>query len=127
MYSIKIKRIYAPPGPEDGYRVLADRLWPRGIGKEAARLDAWERAVAPTSALRKSFGHRPECFGAFRDAYLSELDNNPAAAEFCLSCKAELETRNVTLLYAAKDGTCSNASVLCEWLKRQTERGNQNG
>ncbi len=122
MYALRIKRIYAPRGPDDGYRVLADRLWPRGIGKEAAGLDGWARDVAPSTGLRKSFSHRPELFSGFRSAYRAELDANPEAAALARTCRAELLSRNVTVLYAARDEICNNASVLCEWMREQWEK-----
>jgi uncharacterized protein YeaO (DUF488 family) len=127
MNSIKIRRIYCSPSQTDGYRVLVDRLWPRGVKKEAADLDAWVRSVAPSAALRKSFAHEPERFGEFRESYRQELDVSKEAHEFAKSCQTILEASDVTLLYAAKDEVLNNASVLCEWIKQQTERGNYNG
>jgi len=123
MYSLKIKRIYSAAGPEDGYRVLVDRLWPRGIRKEAAGLDDWARNIAPSTELRKSFAHQRERFDAFQTAYREELDANPEAQTFAGICRKELLSRNVTLLYAAKDESCSNAPVLCEWVREQMEKG----
>jgi uncharacterized protein YeaO (DUF488 family) len=70
---IKIKRIYEKPSKEDGWRVLVDRLWPRGMKKEAAHLDAWMKDVAPSDALRKWFGHDPDKWGAFQKRYRTEL------------------------------------------------------
>lgn len=121
MYTLQIKRIYAAPGPDDGCRFLVDRLWPRGIKKETAALDGWFRGIAPSAELRKSFAHQPERFGAFRTAYLAELQQNPGARAFARTCGEELMRRRVTLLYAAKSETDNNAAVLKEWLGRQME------
>jgi len=119
MNSIQIKRIYGPSAPDDGYRVLVDRLWPRGIKKTEAGLDSWPRNIAPSAELRKSFAHKTENFASFREAYRKELDENPEASAFARTCEALLVHRPVTLLYAAREGTCSNAAVLCEWLRQQ--------
>lgn len=119
MYTVRIKRIYESPAPEDGYRVLVDRLWPRGIKKEAAALDGWRRNIAPSAELRKRFGHEPERFAQFREDYRRELDENPEALEFVRVCEEERSSRDVTLLYAAKDGALSNAAVLREWLAQR--------
>lgn len=127
MYTIRTKRIYTAVGANDGYRVLADRLWPRGIKKDEAALDGWIRDLAPSTQLRKSFAHDAKQFTAFRAAYRAELDSNPAALVFASFCGNELKSRNVTLLYAAKDETFNNASVLHEWIEQQIERGNNYG
>ncbi|MCI1723439.1 MAG: DUF488 domain-containing protein [Lachnospiraceae bacterium] len=116
-FQIKMKRIYAPQEPEDGMRILVDRLWPRGIRKEDAGLDAWVKNIAPSNELRKSFAHQPERFPEFRKAYRRELEANPDALSFAESCKEALAGNPVTLLYAAKDETFNNASVLLEWLQ----------
>jgi uncharacterized protein YeaO (DUF488 family) len=127
MYAMKTKRVYLSPDPGDGYRVLVDRLWPRGIKKAAAGLDNWVRTIAPSTALRKSFAHQPGRFGEFQTAYRDELNNRPEAREFARFCKTELSSHNVTLLYAAKDEICNNASVLLEWIREQMEEERQNG
>jgi len=119
MFTIQMKRIYTAPEAADGYRVLVDRLWPRGIRKTEAGLDDWVRADAPSTALRKSFAHQPERFQDFQKAYRAELDQNPDALNFVHFCEAVLSSRNVTLLYAAKDETYNNAAVLLEWLQDQ--------
>lgn len=115
-FSIKIKRIYLPADPDDGCRILTDRLWPRGIAKEKAGLDEWRRDTAPSSALRKSFHHQAERFGEFREAYRAELDANPAASELVHFCEMKLQAGNVTFLYAAEDEACNNAAVLRGWV-----------
>ena len=112
---LRIKRVYDPPSAEDGYRVLVDRLWPRGMTKEAAHLDLWAKDLAPSPALRKEFNHQPERFAEFRHHYLSELARNPAAAAF----RAELERPKVTLLYGAHDPVNNHAVVLKAFLEEK--------
>lgn len=103
---VRIKRVYEPRTAADGTRVLVDRLWPRGLTREAAALDEWLKSCAPSSDLRKWFGHDPERFGAFGERYRRELDANPeAVAQLC----ALLEKGDVTLLYAARDPQCNHA------------------
>lgn len=127
VYSIKIKRVYAAAEPEDGCRILVDRLWPRGIGKEEAGLDAWVREAAPSAELRRSFAHRPERYAAFQAAYRSELDGSAEAHAFVRTCEAALSSRNLTLLYAAKDEACNNALVLREWVREQIAKDGEGG
>jgi uncharacterized protein YeaO (DUF488 family) len=86
MNAIQIRRIYAAPAPEDGYRILVDRLWPRGVSRAENRFDLWARDVAPSAELRKSFAHQAERFPAFARAYRAELDGSPAAADFVRAC-----------------------------------------
>ncbi|MDT9756886.1 DUF488 family protein [Heyndrickxia coagulans] len=114
----RIKRIYEEPG-EDGRRVLVDRLWPRGISKEKAALDAWMKTVAPTSSLRKKFNHNPALFAEFAALYKEELDR--------LEDRTELDrliewgkAGTVTLLYAAKDEKHNQAVVLKEYLEERS-------
>jgi uncharacterized protein YeaO (DUF488 family) len=127
VYCVQCKRIYQSPAADDGCRVLTDRLWPRGIRKTDACIDSWAKEIAPSTELRKSFAHQPERFGAFREAYRSELDGNPKALAFAAFCKDALAVRNVTLLYAAKDEVFNNAAVLREWLLEQMKRSHSNG
>ena len=77
MNELRIKRIYLSPEKDDGYRLLIDRLWPRGISKVKASLDEWDKTVAPSSVLREGFGHEDEKFAEFERKYCSELDNKP--------------------------------------------------
>lgn len=111
---LKIKRIYEKPARTDGTRVLVDRLWPRGVAKADARLDAWLKDVAPSDALRKRFGHEPDKWPAFRKRYAAELRRNPAVAEL----RRLVRRGDVTLLYAAKDEERNNAVVLAAFLRR---------
>jgi uncharacterized protein YeaO (DUF488 family) len=114
--AVRSKRAYEPPEPSDGYRVLVDRLWPRGVAKDDARLDEWARELAPSPELRKWFGHDPGRFEEFRRRYLEEL----AAHEDKLD---ELRRRarggTVTLVYAARDTEHNDAVVLVELLRRR--------
>ena len=113
---LSIKRIYDPAGPSDGWRVLTDRLWPRGVSRERAALGLWARELAPSTELRRWYGHEEARFGEFSDRYRLELLRNPRAPEFVRACAEQLETQNVTLLYAARDGRISQAAVLRDWL-----------
>jgi uncharacterized protein YeaO (DUF488 family) len=113
---IKIKRIYDPPSPDDGYRVLIDRLWPRGLARDAARLDAWARELAVSDDLRRWFGHDPAKWEEFRARYRAELlapEKRPLLAE--LAERARQGT--VTILYAAREERYNNAQVLREVLE----------
>src|SRR5215469_357611 len=103
--SFKIKRVYEPPAPADGARVLVDRLWPRGLKKADADLTRWSREVAPSTRLRQWFGHEPGRFAEFRKRYSAELAKNPAIVEL-----RELGRKQpVTLLYAARDPQINHA------------------
>ncbi|MBX3209320.1 MAG: DUF488 family protein [Labilithrix sp.] len=118
---LRIKRIYEPPSPTDGERVLVDRLWPRGVKKEDARLDAWLAELAPSDALRRWFGHEPRRFAEFRRRYLRELERSPSRALVEELARRAARGR-VTLLYAAKDEEHNNAVVLAAAIARVGER-----
>jgi len=105
---ISIKRIYEPAAKSDGKRILVDRIWPRGIKKAEAGVDLWLKDVAPSTELRKWFGHDPEKWVAFQKKYKAELKGSPALAEL----KAAVKDQSVTLLFAAKDEDHNNAVVL---------------
>jgi uncharacterized protein YeaO (DUF488 family) len=113
---VRLKRAYDPAEAADGYRVLVDRLWPRGVAKEKAQLDEWARELAPSSELRTWFAHDPARFDEFRRRYLEEL----AAHEAKL---AELRERasegTLTLVYAARDSEHNDAVVLADLLRRR--------
>lgn len=106
---LKIKRIYLPAEDTDGYRILVDRLWPRGIKKENAKVDLWAKDVAPSTELRKWFDHIPERFNEFKERYRTELKETEA---FSNLLKAIQEHDNTTLLFSAKDEEHNNAVVL---------------
>jgi len=113
---ILLRRVYDDPSPDGGLRVLVDRVWPRGLTKDAAHLDEWIKDVAPSTPLRRWYGHRPERFTEFRRRYLAELaDPQPAAAMNRLQELAR--TRRVTLLTATRDIAHSQAAVLAEQLR----------
>ncbi|MBO1268741.1 DUF488 domain-containing protein [Arthrobacter cavernae] len=115
-----IKRIYDEVADDDGYRVLVDRLWPRGVSKERARLDLWLKDIAPSPPLRTEFAHMQERFGDFRVQYEAELEDNPAV-ETLLDLAAN--NPRVTLLYGARDPETNHARVLLEFLLGQTHPG----
>jgi uncharacterized protein YeaO (DUF488 family) len=117
MSELLCKRIYEPKEENDGFRILADRLWPRGIRKENAGIDLWAKDIAPSAELRKWYGHDPERAEEFRSRYLNELSADPEAQNLKEIVKEKLLTGNVTLLYAAKDTAMNNAAVLKEWLE----------
>lgn len=110
-FDIRIKRIYEPASPDDGRRILIDRLWPRGIRKEDAKVDEWLKDVAPTEALRKWFAHDPAKWQEFRKRYGMELETKTEARE---RLKTEAMKGTITLLFAARDVGHNNAAVLKE-------------
>ena len=105
---VMLKRIYEPPSSADGKRILVDRLWPRGLSKDKAKIDHWLKEVAPTTALRQWFGHDPEKWAEFQKRYQTELKSNPAMGEL----RALSAQGSVTLLYAARDQVHNEAVVL---------------
>ncbi|MDE2334697.1 MAG: DUF488 family protein [Rhodospirillales bacterium] len=113
--AIRLRRIYAAPEPTDGARILVDRLWPRGMSRQAARLDAWLRDLAPSDALRQRLHGHPEDWTAFRAAYAKELAL-PAAQAALATLRERMDAGTVTLLYAAKDEERNNAVALRLWL-----------
>lgn len=113
--TVRIKRAYEPAEPGDGYRVLIDRLWPRGVAKDAAHLHEWARELAPSSDLRRWFGHDPERFDEFRRRYLDEL---AAHEEKVRELRKLARRRTVTLVYGARDETHNDAVVLADLIRR---------
>lgn len=114
---IKIKRIYDMPSIDDGKRILIDRLWPRGVSKERAMVDIWLKDAAPSSELRKWYGHSPARHEEFRKLYEAELLSDSVhgeAVEFLRSMSLEGE---ITLLYAAKDKVYNHAVILLDWIR----------
>lgn len=115
--SIHIRRVYDPPAAADGCRVLVDRLWPRGLAREAAQVDHWLRELAPSNALRKWFAHDPTRWDEFRRRYAEELQA-PAAAAAHAELRGLIAAQPVlTLLYAARDTAHNNAEALRQWLE----------
>jgi uncharacterized protein YeaO (DUF488 family) len=113
---IALRRVYDEPARSDGKRVLVDRVWPRGVRKEDAHLDEWLRDVAPSTELRRWYGHVPERFAEFRRRYLAELGESPQreAAEHLRSIAGQ---GDLTLLTATRDVKHSQAAVLADWLR----------
>jgi uncharacterized protein YeaO (DUF488 family) len=114
--NFKIKRVYEKPEKEDGFRILVDRLWPRGLTKEKAKVDLWLKEIAPSTELRKWFAHDREKWEEFKKRYLSELKKNK---EPVAQLKEKIKEGNVTLIYAAKDETHNEAQVLLNELKKK--------
>lgn len=112
---ITIKRVYEGPAKEDGIRILVDRLWPRGLTKEKAAVDIWLKEIAPSTELRKWFGHQPAKWAEFKKRYHQELKSNN---EQVLLLKQQLEKGPVTLVYGAKDEAHNEALVLKEFYER---------
>lgn len=112
---LKLKRIYDRPGPEDGLRVLVDRLWPRGLSRRAACADLWLKEAAPSGTLRRWYGHDPRRWTAFRRRYAAELAQRPEI----LRLLDDLRRRSpLTLLFSARDATRNNAAVLRDLLDK---------
>ncbi|MDF9801364.1 uncharacterized protein YeaO (DUF488 family) [Catalinimonas alkaloidigena] len=111
--NLKIKRIYEEYSKNDGYRILIDRIWPRGIKKKDAKLDAWMKEIAPSSSLRKWFGHEAEKFDEFSAKYREELSDKRETLQKIL---AVADSQKLTLLYAAKDTKMNHAVVLLNFL-----------
>lgn len=120
--AVQIKRIYDGFEDSDGKRLLVDRLWPRGITKEAARLDGWPKALAPSPSLRTWFGHKAENFAQFAALYRAELDASDQAQAAARQVIAQSGTSMVTLLYAAKDARINHAVVLKAWLDEKADQ-----
>jgi uncharacterized protein YeaO (DUF488 family) len=116
MTMIQIKRVYDPPAKEDGARFLVERLWPRGMRKEALHMDAWYQDIAPSHDLRRWFSHDPAKWKEFQRRYRAELADNRAACQPLLDAAKE---GNITLLYSAHDTEHSNVIVLRSYLEEQ--------
>lgn len=113
---IKTKRIYDAPAAGDGFRILVDRLWPRGVKKENARIALWLKEIAPSEELRKWFGHDPAKWAEFKKRYFAELRRQP---ELLALLRQHARAGAVTLLYSAKDEKHNNAVALLEFLQSQ--------
>ncbi len=112
---IRLKRAYEPASPSDGHRVLVDRLWPRGISKEHAKLDEWEKEVAPSTELRKWFGHEPSRFDEFRRRYIDQLRGERSRLS---ALRRRAREGTLTLVYSAHDEEHNDAVVLADVLRR---------
>jgi len=113
-----VKRVYDAAEPGDGVRILVDRLWPRGIARDKARIDLWLKDIAPSDALRKRFHGQPQDWELFRDAYAAELEGAAAQAA-AQQLFEQLRAGPVTLLYAARDEQRNNAIALKIWLEQR--------
>ncbi len=120
MTGIAIKRAYDEASPDDGFRVLVDRLWPRGLTKEEAKIGLWLKDVAPSADLRHWFGHNPARWPEFEDRYRAELADNPAMDELLAAVGKH---KRATLLFAARDTEHNNAIVLQAICERRVRRG----
>ena len=110
-----IKRVYEEPDKKDGYRILVDRLWPRGLTKEKARVDLWLKDIAPSTKLRKWFDHDPEKWKEFEKRYILELKGNKEPVQILIE---QIKKKDVTLVYGAKDEVHNEARVLLNEFKR---------
>jgi uncharacterized protein YeaO (DUF488 family) len=113
---IRLKRIYEPAAKQDGFRILVERLWPRGLSKERASVDLWLKDVAPSPELRKWFGHKPSRWKPFRERYWEELNDNQDAVEHL---KQRLKKGTVTFVYAARDEAHNGALALIEYIEQR--------
>ncbi len=116
---IRLKRAYEKPHADDGERILVDRLWPRGLTKQKARIDLWMKGIAPSSELRKWFGHDPSKWEEFQRRYTAELRQH---ADLIKELKRKARGATVTLIYAARDEAHNEAVVLKEFLERPVRR-----
>jgi len=114
MSEIALKRVYETPSPKDGCRILVDRLWPRGLSKEEAHLDEWNKDLAPSSDLRKWFHHEPELWKDFSEKYVQELHESNLGKDFLEQHK---DQEKITLLYAAKDEEHCHPIILKRYLE----------
>jgi uncharacterized protein YeaO (DUF488 family) len=117
---VRVKRVYDPVDPSDGHRVLIDRLWPRGVSRDRAKLDDWEKELAPSKELRQWFAHEPERFDEFQRRYIEELRNQGPQLT---SLRRLARQGTLTLVYAAHDTEHNDAVVLAEVLRRGMSKG----
>lgn len=122
MTRLRLKRVYEPSAASDGARILVDRLWPRGISKDRARIDRWLKEASPSHELRKRFHGKPEAWDDFRRAYEKEL-KTPEAQAAIAELRQLMRRGPVTLVYAARDESRNNAVALKAWLERQIPHG----
>jgi uncharacterized protein YeaO (DUF488 family) len=115
-HELRIKRVYEEPEANDGRRILVDRLWPRGLTKEKAKVDLWLKDIAPSTELRKWFGHDPEKWRGFRERYQTELEHH---ADQLGLISSEIKEGTVTLVYGARDQVHNEAVVLKQFLERK--------
>ena len=114
-----VKRVYEPYHKNDGYRILVDRLWPRGLTKEHAHVDLWLKEIAPSDALRKWFAHDPAKWNGFLKKYKEEIEQNPVKEELL---ELTNEHKRITFLYSTKEENYNNATALLQWLQHGTKK-----
>lgn len=117
---VAVKRVYDAASEGDGVRILVDRLWPRGVSREQARIDRWLRELAPSVGLRRWFNHGPEKWADFKRRYFTELDGQRSLVE---TIRRDAKRGKVTLLFAARDRDFNNASALREYMTRSEDSG----
>ena len=117
---IRLKRAYEPAAPDDGYRVLIDRLWPRGVSRQQTKLDEWDKELPPSTELRRWFGHEPRRFDAFRRRYIEELRSERPRLKIL---RRRAREGTLTLVYSAQDTEHNDAVVLAEVLRRRLLKG----
>ncbi len=116
-HELKLKRVYEAPRKDDGFRILVDRLWPRGLTKEKAKVDLWLKEIAPSTELRKWFGHDPKKWRSFRARYQTELKGHTDQLELL---RSKIKEGTLTLIYGARDQEHNEALVLKEFLERRS-------
>ena len=114
--SVRRKRVYEPAASNDGRRILVERLWPRGVSRDAAAIDLWLKAIAPSDELRRWYGHDAARFPEFRERYCHELDDNAEVVDELLELARQA---NITLVYAAREQPGNGAQVLQDYLQRR--------
>ena len=112
--TIRVKRVYEEPEEADGRRILVDRLWARGLSKEKAKVDLWVKEIAPSTELRRWYGHDPKKWAEFKGRYAAELEANPDQVDKILQ---EVQTGSVTFLYSSKEERLNNAVALKEYIE----------
>lgn len=115
MASIKVRRVYEDARPGDGFRVLVDRVWPRGVTKGRAKVDVWLKSVAPSTELRTWFNHEPQKWSVFKKCYFAELDQNPSGLD---ELRKRVGHGTITLVFSARDVRHNQAVALREYLER---------
>ena len=119
---IRVERIYDnPKGNNDGFRILVDRLWPRGLSKDKVRVNLWQKDIAPSNSLRKWFGHDQKKWNEFKRKYFKELDGKKELVNVILSKGKESSTTTITLLYGTKEKRFNNAAALKEYLEEEAK------
>jgi len=117
--NIKTKRIYKDADPQDGMRIMVDRLWPRGVSKANAKINLWVKNIAPSTELRKWYNHDAKKWQEFKSHYFSELDNNPKEITNLLD---QINDETVTFIFGSKEQNLNNANALKEYIKTNIKR-----